>query len=179
MNKRVLKNERVIFTFFKTEIGQKEKDKAKEIRGRTMGDLNALLSSIEERLRQHDNNRKEVQRQVQEIRNRMAGEADLMEGSFSENIRESFPITEKRVGSLIDLLNDRIANQEMRGMDFLMRQVQYKLSTLETYEVQYSEAAKTYVLAAVSTPVPVSFSPEDINYSSPNDVTKAITRAIE
>ena len=139
----------------------------------------ALLSSLEERLTQHVNNRREIQTQAQGTHARTAREADPTAISFSEDVRRSFSTTEKRIGSLIDLLNDRVARQEIRGADFLMRQVQYKLSTLETYEVQYTAAAKACRLTAVSVTVPVSFSPGNINFNNPSDVIRMFMCAAE
>ena len=143
-----------------------------------MGDLNVLLSSLEERLAQHDNNKREVEGQVQNACSEMQREVGMLGKSFNEGICNSFSTTEKRTNSLIDLLNGRVASQEIRGVDFLMRQVQYKLSTLETYEVQYSGVADGYTLIAVSVPVPVSFSPGDITSNNPGDIIKVIEHTI-
>ena len=70
-----------------------------------MNTLKELLYLLEERLVEHDNSRKEVQRELQETCAEIEKDADLLEEKFSGEIHENFSKREERILGLIAELN--------------------------------------------------------------------------
>lgn len=63
-------------------------------------DLRRLLSLLEERLTQHDENRKEVQREVEKVCSKNLGKTDSLEDRLAEEIHSAFSTAEESVSEL-------------------------------------------------------------------------------
>ena len=111
-----------------------------------MSTLKELLCLLEERLVQHDENRKEVQRELQEICTKIKRGVDPLEEKVSEDICKAFNKTEERISNLIVKLNERIEHPETSKGDIsaLIRQARQFLSSERSYEIEHSEKAKSF-----------------------------------
>ena len=76
-------------------------------------ELTKLASLLEERLVQHDNNRKEVQASLSTIYNRASEEAKFLEDKVGGEIRKEFDSTEEKVLGIIGALNNAKGGEEL------------------------------------------------------------------
>ena len=102
-------------------------------------ELKGLLCLLEERLDQHDNNRREVQSQLQETCAKMIKDADSLEEKISEKISEDFGLKEERILGLIAKLNEGEGD-----MSVLIGQAKEELPREWKYEIQHSEQIETF-----------------------------------
>ena len=102
--------------------------------------LKELLGLLEKRLEEHDNSRKEVQGELEEIRSRMNEDADSLEERISGEINKDSDEKEEQILGLIEKLNEGKCDFKV-----LIGQVQEILSNEWKYEIQHSESAKTFV----------------------------------
>ena len=108
-------------------------------------ELKRLLGFLEERLVQHDNSRKEVQVQIDNLCARTEKDADTLEGKISSEIREPFNTTEEATFNVIEELNNKLGNpKEGKDMDALVEEARKYLSE-QRYELQYSENESNFV----------------------------------
>ena len=114
-----------------------------------MDNLKELLRLLEERLVQHDNNRAEVQSQVQEVCSGIVDEANALGEAISGKIAKDFEALEKRVFGLIDKLNSKLDSPEEEGegkgetLNSLIKKAQEVLSKDRVYNIKHSEEGKT------------------------------------
>ena len=103
-----------------------------------MKTLKKALYSLEERLDEHDENRKEVQNELLEVCSKIAKDADSLEEKMSGKISEDFEEKEKEILGLIEKLN--------RGegkINTLVEQAQEVLSKEWKFEIQHSKSPIT------------------------------------
>ena len=100
-----------------------------------MEKLNELLCLLEERLVQHDNNRKEVQRKLQEVCSKTLEEADSFEDKTIDKISSAFDKAEERILEIIDKLNQGDESE----LGPLTKKAQEELSIEQKCTVEYSE----------------------------------------
>ena len=96
--------------------------------------LKELLRMLEERLVEHDNNRKEVQAKLQKAAFKVKESAGSMEESVNKEIHEDFDKKEEQILGLIEKLNEG-----GRNSDALIEQAQEELSKEWAYEIQQCE----------------------------------------
>ena len=102
--------------------------------------LRVLLGLLEERLEQHDNNRKDVQEELHEILAEIVKDADTLEDNIGGEISENFEKKEEGIYSLIEKLN-----REDGDIDALIEQAKEILSKEWRYKIQHSEWIKSFV----------------------------------
>ena len=108
-------------------------------------DLKELLHLLEERLVQHDENRKEVQKEMHEVCVRASGEADALEEKLNGEIRRDFDETEERVLGLIDVLSTSSTSGEDKDhLDGLMDWAQEELAIRRRYEIKRYEYRESF-----------------------------------
>ena len=78
-------------------------------------DLKKLLSLLEERLVQHDDNRKEIQSQIDDICARTQKDADSLEEKLGGEIRTSFDSIERGICRVIEKLNNKAEKPKERN----------------------------------------------------------------
>lgn len=98
--------------------------------------LKDLLCLLEERLTQHDNNRKEVQDQLRDVHSKGLEEVNLLDEKINEKIHNTFNATEERIFSLIDKINNDNRNESHNS---LIEQIQKEISFEHKYEIEHSE----------------------------------------
>lgn len=105
-----------------------------------------LLCSLEKRLTKHDNNRKEIQDRLQEIRSEIIKEADTLEEKINAELRNSFGPKEERILSLIERLNNKEKGGGDGEKELLIKQAQEEELVNELkYEIQYTEKTDNFV----------------------------------
>lgn len=102
-------------------------------------ELNKLLYLLEERLVEHNNNRKEVQGQLQKIYSKMTEEADLLEEKINVELYKTLDPKEERILSLVEQLNG-----EGNDIKSLVKQAQNELSSEVKYEIQHLENVSSF-----------------------------------
>ena len=102
-------------------------------------ELKGLLGLLGERLDQHDNNRREVQSQLQETCAKMVKDADSLEEKISEKISKDFGLKEERILGFIAKLNEGEGD-----MSILLKQAKEELSREWKYEIQHSDQVRTF-----------------------------------
>lgn len=108
-------------------------------------DLKKLLYLLEERLVQHDENRKEVQAELEMIRTRIVGEADSLENRINKKIHAEYDPVEERIINLIENLNVKLSNRREGGdFDFLMDWAQQELMVKQRYSIDFIESSKCF-----------------------------------
>ena len=80
--------------------------KSKKEEKKMTGVLKELLVLLEERLVEHDENRKEVQNKLLEACSKIREDADSLEERISKEISEDFNAKEERILGLIEKLNE-------------------------------------------------------------------------
>ena len=95
--------------------------------------LKELLDLLEERLVEHDENRKEVQRELQEKCSKIREDADPLEEKMSEKIQKDFNAKEEEIFGLIKKLNG--GKYKFSAM---VKQARGILSKEWKYEIQHS-----------------------------------------
>ena len=107
--------------------------------------LKELLRLLEERLVQHDDNRKEVQKELEGIRTRIVSEADALEDGINNKIHAEFCPVEERILGLIENLNAKLSNRREGGdLDFLMDWAQQELMVKQRYSIESREYSKSF-----------------------------------
>ena len=115
--------------------------KSKRSKRRKMtGVLKELLGLLEERLVEHDESRKEVQRELQEKCSSITKDADSLEDKFSEKTYEDFNAKEEEILGLIEKLNKGDGD-----MGALIKKTKKELSKEWKYEIRYLKKAKGFV----------------------------------
>lgn len=102
-------------------------------------ELGRLLRLLEERLVQHDDNRREVQNELHEACTKGVEEADSLEETIINKAREAFDETEERILGLIVKLN------EGDNLDTFIGQAQNELSTKQRYKIGRTKGAKSFI----------------------------------
>ena len=100
-----------------------------------METLKKLLGFLEERLEQHDENRKEVQNEFLEKCSKIREGADSLEEKISGIISENFNAKEEKILGLIEKFNEGKGD-----MDGLVKKAKEELSKEWKYEIQHSES---------------------------------------
>lgn len=108
-----------------------------------MGLLEDLLCSLDESLTLHDNNRKKVQNELQEIHANALEESDLLEEKMNEEIQDAFDKNEKQILNLIYKLNNNTKEGSIPAT--LTKQINNTLSSELKFEIKHSERAKSFV----------------------------------
>lgn len=98
--------------------------------------MKGLLCLLEERLVGHDNNRKEVQDQLQEMCAKTMEELDLLEEKINEEMHITFEKTEERILSLIEKLNNKEENDDK--LNSFIKQALKEVSNEQKYEIQHT-----------------------------------------
>ena len=106
-----------------------------------MDELEALLRLLEERLVQHDDNRKEVQGQLQRVYSKIVKEADTLEERINGEIHEDFDPKEERVYSIIERLSEREGGGDLGE---LAKEAQKELSDMQSYLIDYSYSTDSF-----------------------------------
>ena len=117
----------------------------------------ALLCSLEERLVEHDENRKVVQAKMNAICNKASEEATFLEEKIGCEIRKEFDSTEEGTLSTIGELNNKLENpKEGDELDTLIEKAR-KCLVEQKYEIEQLENAQNFVdsykLTVSSTPI--------------------------
>ena len=96
------------------------------------------LCLLEERLVQHDDNRKEVQGKLQEIYTKSLEETELAEERITVEIRKNFDTKEERILSLIKMLSSKPKSPDPgdQDLDNLIKQAEQELSVEQQYEIE-------------------------------------------
>ena len=92
-----------------------------------MDELRELLRLLEERLVQHDNIRKEVQSDLQDVYTKTIKEADSLEEELICEVHKDFDPKEEHVLSIINKLNDN-STEEEDGLNNVIDQAEKILS---------------------------------------------------
>ena len=87
-----------------------------------------LLRSLEERLKQHDENREEVQGRLHEALAKELRDVDVLEEKINGDINKAFDKTEERVSSLVD----KFLNKKWRGDEELRSLIKQARGILST-----------------------------------------------
>ena len=103
--------------------------------------LRELFRLLEERLVQHDDNRKEVQSRLSEACSEIKKGADLLEERITEEVRKDFGKKEERILGLIEKLN----SQEEDGLAEFTVEVDEKVLREWRYEVEKIGSAHSFV----------------------------------
>lgn len=96
--------------------------------------LEKLACLLEERLAQHDNNRKDVQHQLEVAYAKFMKRTGLQEEKLSGEIRSAFDTKEERILSLIERLDDR-----KEDFNALVEEAEEELSSKQAYQIGYSK----------------------------------------
>ena len=104
------------------------------------GVLKGLLVLLEERLVEHDEDRKEVQSKLLEACSSITKDADSLEEKISGKISEDFNAKEEEILSLIEKLNKGGGD-----MDGLVKKAKEELSREWKYEIQHLKKAESFV----------------------------------
>ena len=105
-----------------------------------MDKLRELLELLEERLEQHDNNRKEVQNGLQDARTRLEEDADLVWGRIGKEISTDSDKRENQIFELINKLSE--GEGEISDLDAIMKQAEEVLLKEWRYEIQHPNPAQ-------------------------------------
>ena len=100
------------------------------------------LCLLEERLTQHDDNRKEVQGELQKIYKRSLQETESSEERIIVEIRKDFDTKEERILSLIRMLDSKPSGPSGEGgqnLSDLIEQAQKELSVEQKYEIEQAD----------------------------------------
>ena len=139
-----------------------------------MGEVKELLRLVEERLVQHDNNRRELQEKLESIHTRNLRDADLMEERFNREIREDFDKKEERILGLIERLNEGGGDD----LESILNQAQKELSVEQLYEIESfppgSTSVDSYKLRIVSVPVETKKEIASDNENKAEEVSKLL-----
>ena len=103
------------------------------------GVLKELLVLLEERLVEHDENRKEVQAKLKETCSRITKDADSLEERISGEINEDFNSKEEGILGVIEKLNEGEGD-----MKVLIKKAKEELTKEWKYEIQYSKKAESF-----------------------------------
>ena len=95
-------------------------------------ELKKLGHLLEERAVRHDDNRREVQEELNEICYRMTEEADLLEDKIGSEVRSAYEQTEERILGLIEKLENQ---EEGTSIDPLLKKAQEELLDEERYYI--------------------------------------------
>ena len=98
-----------------------------------------LLDLLEERLIQHDESRKEVQRKLQGVCTKIVEDADALEEMICGEAQKGFDETENRIAKIAEELNEGGG-----GPDSFVKQADKELSTKLKYQLKHFEGAKTF-----------------------------------
>ena len=149
--------------FFVFNQEKRKRTRTRLRKKKVMDTLKELLYLLEERLVEHDNNRKEVQSELGEVCAEIGKDADLLEEKLNEEVCKAFDKTEERIFNLITKFNNRIEHPESSKDNTcaLIKQAQQILSSERNYEIGRSEKAKgfsdSYRLKVSSTKVKKDF----------------------
>ena len=102
-----------------------------------MADLTRLLSLLEDKLVQHDENRKEVQAKLRESCSRIKENATSLEEKVGEEIGDAFRTMEELVLGCVEKIN------EGGDLDSLIKDAQENLSFEQKYEIVPSEKTES------------------------------------
>lgn len=105
-------------------------------------ELKELLCTLEERLVQHDSNRKEVQEQLQEVCAKIIKEADLLEERIIGELNNHLSETEERILNLIEQLNNS-DNENIN--ESLINQIQCELSSEVKYDILLRKSIRNFI----------------------------------
>lgn len=135
-------------------------------------ELTKLISLLEERLVQHDDNRKEIQSKVDDICAQAQREADSLEEKLGGKIRVSSDSAEGSTLNAIGELNSKLENPD-KGMskDTIIRNARCYMNELK-FEIRRIKDAKnfvdSYVFAVSSTPI------KEDNASGANEMERIV-----
>lgn len=101
--------------------------------------MRCLLGLLEEKLTRHDENRKEVQKKLEETCSEIRKGADSLEERISGEIREDSNAKETRIYGLIEKLNEGGGN-----LDALVKDAEEELSREFKYEIQQSSPENSF-----------------------------------
>ena len=148
-----------------------------------MEELKELYCLLEERLVQHDNNRKEVQSQVDEICSNALKEADLLEENISKKGRELFNEKDKLVIALIeDLRNSN--KHESKGAEggdelkMLLDVAKDGLAYDQKFEIQVVDSAGSFSASRTLSVLSIK-TEHDIEFGGIDAVESAISKLQE
>ena len=120
---------------------KKVKDKIEKIKEeKVMADMEEMVCFLEERLDKHDNNRREVQSELEGICSEIAGDADLLEEKVGGEIRADYDKKEEEILSLIEKLDE---SEEGALGDFI-KKAKDELSKEWKYEIQNNKTVKNF-----------------------------------
>ena len=107
-------------------------------------DLTKLVSLLEERLVQHDENRKEVQAKLDAIYNKAPEEAASLEDKIGCEIRKEFDSIEEGTLSAIGELNSKLDNsKEGRNLDTVITEARHFMKEYK-YAIEQLENAQSF-----------------------------------
>lgn len=139
-----------------------------------MVELKGLLCLLEERLTRHDNNRKEVQEQLQERCNKIIEETNSFEEKITKELQESFNLVEERILGHIEKFNNN--NEGQNDNSDLIKQAQKVLSTRVKYEIEHSTKAKSFI---ESYRIKAGEEKNNMEMENENDIESIISRLQE
>ena len=103
-----------------------------------MEKLEKVLGLLEERLDQHDSNRKEVQSQLEIIQKEVLTEADSLEEKIGDKLARDFEGREEEILGLVEKVN--VEGEDPAALDSLMVKIKEALSYLPKYEIESIDA---------------------------------------
>ena len=128
------------FKMLKGDMPKGKRTKRREEK-KMSGVLKELLGLLEERLVEHNENRKEVQNELFELCSMIRESADSLEEKMSGEISEDFDKKEERILGLIKKLNEGEGD-----MDALVKKVKEDLSNEWEYDIQHSDSGVGFVI---------------------------------
>lgn len=110
-----------------------------------MEGLKWVLCFLEKRLTQHDDNRKEVQHELEEATSKALSDVDLLEENINKDINNLFNPVEEHVFDLFEQFNNASSQNDENELSSLIEKARKELSSEYKCSINQLELTKTFV----------------------------------